>query len=211
MENKKTHIWYESRFWIILYAAVVALVMILQLVLGLLDSHQVVFRSQTLNGFVNGNIALPMATMSYAWTAIVSLYCVSDRAVDVLKTAKLRVGEVSMGDLAKLRGMILISLVLFLMALAFNFLTDRDYELAAWASAFAMTILSYTSGNKLVKTASWAGHHKDENQNGIPDEDEQAFDKWKRQQVKDGVDSEFITWDYFLDANPEIEKKYRSL
>lgn len=208
--EEKVSIWYSSHFWVILYAIVVTFMMCLQFVLGLLDNYEIVFASKTLNDFVNGNLNLPMTVLSYGWTALVSLYCGSDRVVDIFKTQKLSMGQTSMGDMPKLRFMILLSLFLFLTAVTFNFITDKDYDLSAWAAAFVMTIITYVTGNKLVKAASYFGKD-DENKNGVPDEAEDSFKKWKRAQEKDGVEPGYITWDYFLDdpANIEWEKKYR--
>lgn len=208
--NKK-HIWYESRFWVILYATVTVIIMGLQFILGLLDSYEIVFKHKIINDFVNGYLNLPMEVMSWVWTAIISFYCGSDRVVDVAKTTKLAVGQTSMGDLAKLRAMILISLVLFITAVVFNFLTDKEYCLAAYASAFGMTVLSYVVGNKAVKSASYLGKHEDKNQDGVPDKFQDRFDKWKRKQVRAGVENMYITWDYFLDdpENIDVEKELR--
>lgn len=210
MSDKK-YIWFESRFWVVLYAIVVAVMMCMQLTLGIMQGHQVVFDSKVLNDFVNGNLNLPMTVMSYGWTALISFYCCADRVVDVAKTTKLQIGQVSMGDLAKLRGMIILSLLLFAMAVAFNFLVDKDFDLSAWASAFVMTVISYVVGNKAVKASAWFGTREDADQNGIPDEAEEAYNKWKREQQKNDVDSIYINWSYFLDdpANEYWEKKYR--
>lgn len=210
MEDKK-HIWYESRFWVIVYAIVVALMMCIQLTLGIMQSHQIMFNSKVLNDFINGNLNLPMTVMSYGWTALISFYCCADRVVDVAKTTKLQIGQVSMGDLAKLRGMIVLSLGLLVIAVVFNFLVDKDFDLSAWASAFVMTIISYVVGNKAVKASAWFGTREDTNQDGIPDQYELRFNKWKREQIKNGVDNQFITFDYFLDdpENKDIEDKIR--
>lgn len=207
----KEKIYYRSSFWIVLYAAVAALMMCMQFTLGLLDKHDIVFQNKTLNDFVNGNLSLPITVISYGWTLILGVYCVCDRSVDILKTSKLQIGHVSMGDLAKLRKMILISLILLIVALVFSFLVDKDFDLSAWATAFVMAVLSLTTGNKLVKASSYFGTHDDKNENGVPDEAEDMFDKWKREQTKNGVDPDYITWEYFLDdpENEKYEKKYR--
>lgn len=208
--NKK-HIWYESRFWVVLYAIVVFIILCMQFTLGILQNNQIIFHNKIINDFINGNLNLPITVMSYGWTALISFYCCADRIVDVAKTTKLQIGQVSMGDLSKLRYMIVLSLILFIFAGVFNFLTDKDYDLSAWASAFAMTIISYVVGNKAVKASSYFGTRVDKDQNGVPDEAEQSYNKWKREQIKNGVDSIYINWNYFLDDpnNEYWEKKYR--
>lgn len=210
MDDKK-RFYYSSRFWVIVYAVVVFIMMCMQFTLGLLDKYDFTFQNKVLNDFVNGNINLPMTVMSYGWTALVSLYCCADRIVDIGKTTKLAVGQMSMGDLGKLRGMIVLSLFLLAIAAAFNFTVEKDFDLAAWASAFAMTVISYVLGNKVVKASAYFGTHEDKDQNGIPDEAQERFDKWKREQEKNGTEYIYINWNYFLDdpANADLEKKYR--
>lgn len=209
--KSKSHIWYESRFWIFVYATITTAVMCLQFLLGLFQKDQIVFNSQIISSLINSNLDLPMTTLSWGWTALVSLYCGSDRVVDTVKSLKLSVGQTSMGDLSKLRAIIVLSLFLLIVAIAFSALTEKDYDLNAWASAFVMTIVSYTVGNKAVKIAGQYGPKIDKNNNGIPDEVEDAYNKWKRAQIKDGVDAQFITFDYFLDCpeNKAWEMKYR--
>lgn len=209
--EKKQHIWYESRFWVVLYAFTTLFIMCLQFILGILENHQVVFKNIALNSFVNGALDLPMFVMSYGWTCLVAIYCGSDRVVDIMKTTKLTIGNTSMGDLPKLRRIIVISLMLFLVAIGFNFITNKDYQLSAFAAAFAMAIISYVVGNKLVKAASYYHKDIDSDQNGIPDDAEKSYLKWKRAQEKNNIEPQYLSWDYFLDdpANKEWEEKYR--
>lgn len=194
-----------------MYAIVVLTIMCIQFILGLLKNDNIHFINETLNKFINGNLNLPMSTLSWCWTALISIYCGSDRIVDIAKTTKLSVGQTSMGDLSKLRGMIVLSLVLLVVAVVFNFFTDKEYTLSAYASAFGMTIISYVAGNKAVKATAYFGTHEDTDQNGVPDIAETSYNKWKRQQIKNGVESEYLTFDYFLDdpANKEWEEKLR--
>lgn len=209
--ERKQHIWYESRFWVLLYAFITLLMMCLQFALGMIENYQITFRNIALNNFVNGLIELPMLVMSYGWTCLVALYCGSDRVVDIMKTTKLTMGNMSMGDLPKLRKIIIVSLILLLVAIGFNFLTDKDYQLSAFAAAFALGVISYVTGNKLVKAASYYHKDVDKNQDGIPDDAADSYLKWKRSQEKNNVEPQYLSWDYFLDdpANKEWEEKYR--
>lgn len=207
---KKTHIWYSSRFWVLLYALITTLLMGIQFFLGILQNNSITFHNTSINEFINGDLNLPITVLSWGWLAIVTLYCGSDRVVDTIKSLKLSVGQMSMGDLSKLRGIILISLLLLILAVFFSFFTDKDYDLEAWASAFVMSILTLVVGNKSVKIASQYGPI-DKNKNGVPDECEDSFNKWVREQKRNGIESEYLTFDYFLDDphNVEWEKKYR--
>lgn len=207
----KEKFYQQSRFWVLLYAFVAFAFMCIQFLLGILENNQIVFHNKVLNDFVNGNLNLPMSVLSYGWTLLLSGYMCMDRVVDITTTLKLPVGQMSMGDLAKLRHMIVVSLLLLIAAVVFNFFTDKDYSLTAYASAFAVSIVAYTVGNKGVKSARYTDHYEDKNEDGIPDAVESAYNKWKRQQIKNGVSLEYLTIDYFLDdpANKEWEEKLR--
>lgn len=212
MENKRKPFYYESRFWVGLYAFVMLIMMMLQLVLGLLQNQEIVVRSVTLNKFINGEVDLPMEALSWFWVGLVSLFCGFDRFVDVRTTMHLSSGQMSLGDLAKLRAIIVESLVLFLLAVACNLLVDKDFQLAQMASAFGSATVIYVSGNKLVKAYKWTGS-KDDDKDGIPDEVQDEYEAWVRAQKKEGTDGAYITFDYFLDDRPDakaiLEKKRR--
>lgn len=193
-----------------LYALIATLLMCVQFSLGILQNNSITFHNIAINEFINGNLNLPIAVLSWGWMAIVTFYCGADRVVDSVKSLKLSVGQMSMGDLSKLRSIIIVSLTLLLLATFFSFFTDKDYDLTAWASAFVMSILTLVVGNKAVKIAGQYGP-TDKDKNGIPDLAEPAYNKWVREQKKNGVENEYLTFDYFLDDpnNSEWEEKYR--
>lgn len=143
-----------------------------------------------------------MEIFSWGWAALVSLYCGFDRFVDIKTTLSLSSGQMSIGELDKLRKIICGSFFLLCITTLFSFITNKDYQLSSNATAFAMSIIIYVSGNKLCKGLKYSG--KDENKDGIPDEYEKDYYKWKRQQLKDGVEERFITFEYFLDENENI-------
>lgn len=207
----KKHIWYESRFWVMLYAFVVLVFMAAQFMLGVLQNLQITVNNYTINSFINGELDLPITALSWGWTCLLALYVGSDRIVDIAKTTKLTTGQMSMGDLSKLRGMIVLSLFLLLVAVVFSMLTDKSYDLNAWATAFATSVVFYVSGNKGVKIASQFNAKIDANKDGIPDQAYDAYQKWRRLQLKNDADISVLTFDDFLDdpANIEWEKKYR--
>ena len=120
--KERTPIYYSSRFWVCIYAIVMAIMMSLQLMLGLMQNQELVFKSIVLNKFVNGSLKLPMEAAAWLWTALISLFCGFDRFVDIKTTMHLSSGQMSMGDLAKLRVIMLESLLLFVFALISNFL-----------------------------------------------------------------------------------------
>lgn len=194
--------WYSSRFWIGLFGLVVALFLGFQFFLGLIQKEIILFP------YLNPEINLPLNTVAYSWAVLVGLYCGTDRAVDVANTISLKPGQLSMGDLAKLRHIILLSLLFVICSLIGTIATTKDFALEAFFGAFAAATAIYCAGNKIVKTFKYSGN--DENNNGIPDEYENEYKKWAREEAKKGTKEDFITFDYFLDAHPEIEAKIRN-
>lgn len=198
----KEKIWYSSRFWIGLFGFVVAIFISLQLFLGLIQNGFIPFK------YLNPEINLPLNTVAYSWAVLVGLYCGTDRAVDVANTISLKPGQLSMGDLAKLRHIILLSLFLVLYSLIGTVATNKDFALEAFFGAFAAATIIYCAGNKVVKTFKYSG--KDNDNDGVPDEYQNEYEKWAREETKKGTKEEFITFDYFLDVHPDIEAKIRN-
>ena len=205
--KERTPIHYSSRFWVCLYAIVMAVMMSLQLMLGLMQNQEIVFKSIVLNKFVNGSLKLPMEAAAWLWTALISLFCGFDRFVDIKTTMHLSSGQMSMGDLAKLRVIMLESLLLFVFALVSNFLVDKDFQLTAMLTAFGMSVIIYVSGNKMVKACKYYSEKTDNDNDGVPDEIQKEYEKWVRAQKKAGTDEAYINLDYFLDEHPELEEK----
>lgn len=195
----KSPIYYSSRFWAFLYAGILMAILTLQLVLGLID------KGVLPKGVINTNLSLPMGFATWIWTFIISLFCGFDRLVDIKNTQQLSAGQVSIGDLDKLRKLIVVSILLFLYALACNSLVDKDFQLEALLSAVGSSIIIYISGNKLVKANRYVCEDKDKD--GIPDNIQKEYEKWVREQKKMGTDKSFIDLEYFLDERPDLAEK----
>ena len=175
------------------------LILTLQFALGLID------KGILPKGFLNTNLQLPMGFATWIWTFIISLFCGFDRFVDIKNTQQLQPGQISIGDLDKLRKVIVVAIFLFLYALACNALVDRDFQLEALLSAVGSSIIIYISGNKLVKANRFVCEDKDKD--GIPDIVQKEYEKWVREQKKLGTDKTFIDFDYFLDERPDLAEK----
>lgn len=200
----KKHIWHSSKFWTILFAIILILLIVIQLVLGILD-NQLIALPEGLTQFVNNQVQLPMAIAAWFWVGLISVYCGFDRYVNLKETQHLSKGQMSLGNLSKLRFMMVLSLAIFLFALVSNFIVDKNFELVQFFSAFGSSVLLYVGGNKYIKANRFVGEDKDKD--GIPDDIQQQYYKWEREQKKNGVEPIFITLDYFLDEHPELYKK----
>lgn len=175
------------------------LILTLQFALGLID------KGILPKGFLNTNLQLPMGFATWIWTFIISLFCGFDRFVDIKNTQQLQPGQISIGDLDKLRKVIVVAIFLFLYALVCNSIVDKDFQLEALLSAVGSSIIIYISGNKLVKANRFVCEDKDKD--GIPDVVQKEYEKWVREQKKLGTDKTFIDFDYFLDEHPELAEK----
>lgn len=209
MKEKKNPIHFESRFWFNLYSVVMWLLITVQLIAGLLSGKDITFHSLNLNNLLNGNIELPLEVAAWFWLGTIFVYVGMDRIVDVRNSMSLPVGEVSMGELPKLRSIIVNSLILFLYCLIANCLVDRDFQLLQMFSAFATSNILYIGGNKAVKTVKFYSNNTDLNKDGVPDEIEEEYFRWERQQKKGGVEAKFINVDYFLDEFPEMRERLK--
>ncbi len=199
MSSSTSKAWYASSFWIVLYAVVVTVLMAIQ------------FLSFTVTLPYINQVQMPLTIAGYGWSVLIALYTGADRIVDIKESLNMPSGQVSMGDLSKLRGIIVLALILFLVAAAFQTLSDQDFELTAFFTAFAVAIISYCVGNKACKSCKYNSPKlADATQNGIPDKFEEEYFIWMRQQKKNGVSDKYITFDYFLDEHEEIRKKISS-
>lgn len=190
MSDKLIKFWRSSRFFIVLYAWTLAVGIILTF-----------FKFE-----------FPLKTLATVWPFLISVYVGLDRVIDVRTTQTLATGQMSFGDLAKLRGIIFLCFSLFGLSVAFTKLGKANvYEMDEFAVAFAMSVILYVGGNKAVKSFKFSG--PDKNCDGLPDkyEDEikEEYERWARTQRKNGVDEKFITLSYFFDENPDFREKIR--
>ena len=128
-KKEKTSIYYSSRFWVGLYFVIYTLYLTIQFILGTLEYSNVLNLPESILKIINGETKLPLDSLSWGWTAIVSLYCGFDRFVDIKNTMNLTPGKMNLGDLNKLRHIILMSLFLLILSTIFSFITKSDYQL----------------------------------------------------------------------------------
>lgn len=180
-------IWRASRFFVVLYSAVLLASMFLRQI----------------------SWEVPLETLAMYWPILITAYTGFDRVVDAINTKNCVSGQVKLGDLAKLRFIIAECLLLLCCSVYCKHLSpDASFEMEQFASAFALSIITYTVGNKVVKGFKFNG--PDEDKDGIPDAVQEEYYKWERQQRKDGVDEKFITLAYFLDEHEDLKSKIQS-
>jgi hypothetical protein len=124
-------------------------------------------------------------------------------SLDIKKTMNLTSGQMSNGDMAKIRKIIIISLILSLYAILCSFVVDLNFQVVAFFSSFGTSTVIYTSGNKIVKSLKYYPGSVDGDADGIPDIIQHRYEKWVREQKKNGTEPQFITLEYYLDTNPE--------
>jgi hypothetical protein len=115
------------------------------------------------SGFENG-IILPHQALAWSFAVIASGYAGTDRIAQFVKTQALEYGTVDMGDPAKLRKLILITVLLLSLGVALtSFFGIPGLALDALAAAFGGTGAAYVIGNKSLRAAaSKEGNHTTE-------------------------------------------------
>lgn len=192
-EKKKS--WSTS--WIVfIYALVVALIMALQaavIIFGKLVEVEIIKLSTTtldcISKLINGEMTLPIGSLSTLWIVVVSAYIGMDRAQAFFHSQKLEYLEEDRGDPKKLRKAILVSGLLFLEGVALTTVTEFDYSLTQFSTAFGCSCALYIAGQKAISAAKYVNgeFHTytkdgkiDDNANGIPDEEEEALNKFEK-------------------------------
>jgi hypothetical protein len=178
LDKAKTPIWYKTSFMVVFYAVVTSLLMALQLALHLCLKFNWYTTNPIFRDFINGNLVLPMETISWFWMAISAAYIGVDRTAYAIKTANTKRGQADMGNPATIRHIIFISGLLALESLVCNGLVEADFQLDAFFTAFGTAITFYVAGQKAIKSVKYIDGKLDANGDGIPDED-QTFDTEK--------------------------------
>lgn len=175
----KTPIWYKTSFIVVFYAVVTSILMVIQLALHLCLKFNWSTTNPIFRDFINGNLELPMQTISWFWMAISAAYIGVDRAAYAIKTANTKIGQADMGDPATIRHIIFISGLLALEALICNGLVEADFQLDAFFTAFGTSCTFYVAGQKAIKSVKYIDGKLDANGDGIPDEDQASYDTEK--------------------------------
>lgn len=169
----KTPIWYKTSFIVVFYAIVTSILMVLQLALHLCLKFNWSTTNPIFRDFINGNLELPMQTISWFWMAISAAYIGVDRTAYAIKTANTKRGQSDMGDPATIRHIIFISGLLALEALICNGLVEADFQLDAFFTAFGTACTFYVAGQKAIKSVKYIDGKLDANGDGIPDEEQE--------------------------------------
>lgn len=213
MKEKAKKIYEHSRFWAHFFFIVLMMVIIVQGVTGIINREDLMYLKDNivwLTLFVEKET--PMQVASYIWTVLVAFYCGMDRVVDISETMHMPQGQMSMGELGKLRVIIVESFVAFFVAFIFDRVTASQYDFQAGPllTAWGISLITYITGNKLCKTMKYKSL-SDENNDGIPDEFSRQYKRWKLEQSRNEINPKFVNFDYFLADNPEIEEKIHEM
>lgn len=155
--NEKKPIYYSTSFFPTLFAGIMALLIILQFFLGVI-ADGVLSEEITSKFFiklVNSNFQLPMQEFAYSWVAISAAYIGVDRASYFVKSTTESKGSAEFGDPSTNRRVILLSGLLFGLALICNLYVDKDFQLTSLATSFGSSITLYCAGQKSIKIAKY--------------------------------------------------------
>lgn len=170
---EKTKIWFKTSFWVYIYAATLALVMLLQTGIGLLQIDEI--RGPLLERFgnisfivniLNGQLQMPIKSLAILWVGVCAAYVGVDRAAYAFKSAHRPTGTIDVGNPEVLRGVIFISFAILMLGIVCNSFVDFDFELNSLGSAFGSSVAFYVAGQKAIKCTKYVDLDGD----GIPDE-----------------------------------------
>lgn len=125
---------------------------------GLLVGLAMIFQgfalTQAANGTVSG-VMLPHQALTWAFAVIASGYAGTDRIAQFVKTKSMSYGNVDLGDPAKLRKLIGVTVVLLLIGIVLSsFFGVPGLALDALATAFGGCAAAYVIGNKSLRAAA---------------------------------------------------------
>lgn len=171
---KKERFWWKTSFMVFVYAVSLITMMFIQDIIYIIGNYSEALQYVKVNGFLfnvlNGQIRLPISSLSHLWVAVCSAYIGVDRAAYAIKSSKMKRGKTDIGDPATLRKIIFVSGLVLLFGCVSNCFVDYDFELNSLASAFGSSILLYIAGQKAIKSVKYTDG--DLNGNGIPDNEE---------------------------------------
>ena len=182
----KEKFWWKTSFMVFLYAAVLITMMFLQDIIYVLGNYSEILEKVKVDGFLfnilNGQVGLPISSLSFLWVTICAAYIGVDRAAYAIKSSKMISGETDFGDPATIRKIILVSGLVLLFGCVSNCFVDYDFELNSLASAFGSSILLYIAGQKAIKSVKYVDG--DLNGNGIPDDEEEPEEEIEEETSK---------------------------
>lgn len=171
MKNR-TPVYFKTSFWVFAYAAAFLLIMLVQTGIGLLQVEETkAFLLQRFSevefivNILNGNVNMPLKSLSAFWVAICAAYVGVDRTAYALKSARISVGNTDVGDPHTLRYVMVISFIILMAGVISNAFVDYDFQLENLGAAFGSSVALYIAGQKAIKCVKYI----DVNGDGIPD------------------------------------------
>lgn len=171
MKNR-TPIYFKTSFWVFAYAIAFLLIMLVQTGIGLLQIEETkAFLLQRFSevefivNILNGNVNMPLKSLSAFWIAICAAYVGVDRTAYALKSARISVGNTDVGDPHTLRYVMVISFIILMAGVISNAFVDYDFQLENLGAAFGSSVALYIAGQKAIKCVKYI----DVNGDGIPD------------------------------------------
>lgn len=181
MEKIKIPCFYKTRFYVYMYAAIVAICLIFQ---AGLDIIQTLVELETFEGlvnvssFINFSLTLPIDTIAKTWVAICSVYVGCDRVDHIIQTKNSIKGEKKVGTASKVRKLITINILLLVLSMVLSFFSEADLALESLAAAFGSSALIYIGGQKGIAIASQFGL------DGLSIDEDQDIDKDLKEKVE---------------------------
>jgi hypothetical protein len=118
--------------------------------------HEMDLSHSALLALVNLEMNVPLDLIASMWTALAAAYVGVDRAAMAISTFNEGYNHADYGDPKRLKLVIVLSFVIYVIALGLNTFVKADLALAPFAAAFGSSVLLYVAGQKTIYAMSKA-------------------------------------------------------
>ena len=157
----------------------------------------------------NEKFTLPMDAITTFWSVVAAVYVGVDRLAFSVQTFTSKEGKTMNGNQEHLKHVIVMSFVVYALAVALNLFFDADLGLLPLFTAFGSSVTFYVGGNKVI-TGVTGLNKKDLDEDGIEDDLQDAkevierFVKIAKAAGKD-IDEEDVDKDGIKDIEQDSE------
>lgn len=166
MNNK---LLYSSRVLVWAFSLITLILILIRSAIIIADFYGII-------DFVNINVIKyepKIKVFSWFFLAISSAYVGFDKVLNLKNTIELPKGQLTLGDLKKIRHLIFMSFILMAISIICEALTGLDFDSEAFISAFGTNIILSISGNKTIKMSRYVSLTKNAEETDLAEQEEE--------------------------------------